>query len=121
MTTGRRAAFILGLDAEWQASILLRLKGYRIEARRFRGGGGEVDLVVRRGGTLAFVEVKARADLDAAAAALTPAKLKRIARAASAYLGRLPRLPETIRCDAVLIAPNRLPRHIPAIAELPLR
>jgi putative endonuclease len=116
----RRAAFLLGHDAEFWAEALLRLKGYAIRARRFRAAGAEIDLVARRGGTLVFVEVKARADLDTALAAVSAAKLRRIARAARAFLAREPRLPETIRCDAILVAPWRLPRHIEAIGELPL-
>lgn len=116
----RKAAFLLGHDAEYWAEILLRLKGYSIRARRFRGGGAEIDLVARRGGTLVFVEVKARADLDGALLAISPAKLARIGRGARAYLAREPRLPETIRLDAILVAPWRLPRHIQSIGEIPL-
>ncbi len=45
----RRAAYLLGLDAEFWAEILLRLKGYRILARRFLAAGAEIDLVAKRG------------------------------------------------------------------------
>ena len=38
-------------------------RGYRILARRFRTPHGEIDIVARRGGLIAFVEVKARASL----------------------------------------------------------
>ena len=44
----------------------------------------------RRGGAIAFVEVKARADLDAAAEAITATKRRRIARAARVWLARNP-------------------------------
>jgi putative endonuclease len=116
----RRAAFLLGHDAEFWAALLLNLKGYSIRARRFKAAGTEIDLVAERFGTLVFVEVKARASLDDALAAINPEKLRRIARGARAYLARLPALPKVIRCDAVLVAPRRLPRHIEAIGELPL-
>jgi putative endonuclease len=116
----RKSAFLLGHDAEFWAAILLQLKGYAIRARRFRGGGAEIDLIAQRGGTLVFVEVKARADLDAALASISAAKLARIARGARAFLARERRMPEIIRCDAILVAPWRLPRHIEAIGELPL-
>jgi putative endonuclease len=116
----RRAAYVLGLDAEFWAEILLRAKLYSIRERRYLGGGGEVDLIVSRGRTLVFVEVKARATIEDARASITPAKLQRIAKAARHYLGRQGRLPETIRCDAILVAPNALPRHIVQAGELPL-
>jgi putative endonuclease len=116
----RRQAYIFGLDAEFWAELLLRAKLYSIRERRFLGGGGEVDLIASRGKTLVFVEVKARPTLDEALITITPAKLQRIAKAARFYLGRQNRLPETIRCDAILVAPNALPRHIVDAGELPL-
>jgi putative endonuclease len=116
----RRAAYLLGHDAEFWAALLLRAKGYAIRARRFKAAGSEIDLIASRLGTLVFVEVKARANLDDALLAISPGKLDRIARGARVYLSRLPALPRTIRCDAILVAPGRLPRHIRSIGELPL-
>ena len=115
----RKRAYQFGLDAEFWAETLLRLKGYSILERRYLAGGGEVDLIVRRGNTLVFVEVKARQSLIEAAATIAPQKLERIAKAARSYLPRMRRQPQTIRCDAILIAPNRLPRHIQMVGELP--
>lgn len=116
----RRAAYVFGLDAEFWAALLLNLKGYSIRARRYQAAGVEIDLIAARGGTLVFVEVKARASLDDALVAVSPDKIRRIARGARAYLASLPKLPQTVRCDAILVAPGRLPRHIQAIGELPL-
>jgi putative endonuclease len=116
----RRAAYLFGLDAEYWAEILLRAKGYTILSRRFLSAGAEIDLIAQRGKTVVFVEVKARGSLDAALLTITPRKLERIARAARAYLARLPHLPQSIRCDAILVAPGHFPRHIKAIGELPL-
>ena len=86
----RRGAHRFGLKAESIAALLLRLKGYSILARRFTVSGGEIDLIARRGGSIAFVEVKARADLDAAAGAIGATKRRRIARAARVWLARNP-------------------------------
>lgn len=121
MRADRRRAFDFGLDAEALAALWLQAKGYRILARRYLRAGGEIDLIIRRGGTLAFVEVKARAQREAALLAITPAKLARMARAARVFLagqGERPAL--TIRCDAVLVTPWSWPRHIEAVGELPL-
>ena len=99
--------------------MLLRLKGYSIVARRYAVSGGEIDLIARRGGSIAFVEVKARADLDAAAAAISATKRRRIARAARVWLARNPWAAGlTLRGDAVFVAPRRLPRHAPSAYRL---
>jgi len=102
-----------GRSAEALAAAYLRAKGYRILARRFRVPVGEVDLVAKRGRTLAFVEVKARRTGDAGIEAITPQGRARIARAAEAYLSRYPAAAAlTLRFDVVVIAPWRLPRHL---------
>jgi putative endonuclease len=68
--------------------------------------------VARRGRVLAFVEVKSRSDIAAAATALAPRQRRRIARAAEAFLISRPDLAGfEIRFDLMLVAPRRLPRH----------
>jgi putative endonuclease len=114
----RVAAFGLGLSAESRAAAYLVAKGYRIAARRFRSPVGEVDIVARRGRVLVFVEVKARATLDAAAESLQTRQQRRIAAAAAAWLSLNPHdIDKDIRFDAVLVAPGKIPRHIPAAFE----
>jgi putative endonuclease len=113
-TARRREAHIYGLRAESVAALLLRLKGYTILARRFVVAGGEIDLVARRGGSIGFVEVKARADLEVAAIAISATKRRRIGRAARVWLTRNPWAAGlTLRGDAVFVARGRLPRHEP--------
>ena len=56
----RRRTWRLGKTAEARAVWMLRLKGYRIVARRYRTAVGEIDIVARRGSLLAMIEVKAR-------------------------------------------------------------
>ncbi len=74
--------------AETLALVLLLAKGYRPLARRFKAAGGEIDLVMRRGGLVAFVEVKARrgAALGGAGAAVDARKLLRVRRTAERWL-----------------------------------
>lgn len=103
----------LGRLAEAQAAWWLRLRGYRVLARRFRTPVGEIDLVTRRGRVLAFVEVKARPDLETALHALTPHQRRRIARAALWWLQRHPDHRDLDRrFDLVAIRPRRLPMHL---------
>lgn len=47
-----------GRAAERRAARHYRLRGYRILGRNVRAGGVELDLIVRRGRRLVFVEVK---------------------------------------------------------------
>lgn len=109
----RRAAHRHGLMAESLAGLMLRLKGYRVLARRFRTGRGEIDLIVRRGNVIAFIEVKARADADEALAAIGPRTRQRIADAANIWITRNREITNYVyRFDIVLVAPWRLPRHL---------
>jgi putative endonuclease len=117
----RRKAERDGRRAEWIATWWLRCKGFRLLAKRLRTPHGEIDLVMRRGGLLIFIEVKARRSFAEAEEALHPRGLARMRAAAQMVMPRF----DTIihfkksalnhRFDAVLIAPGRFPRHIPMI------
>jgi putative endonuclease len=109
----RRVAERRGKTAELLCLWHLRLKGYRILARRYKTPAGEIDLIVRRGGTIAAIEVKARADFDAASEAVTRRQQQRITRAVAHFLGRRPDLATlAARFDVMLVAPRRWPRHL---------
>jgi putative endonuclease len=109
----RAAREAWGRWAESLAAWSLRLRGYRIVARRFRTALGEIDLVVRRRGVVAFVEVKARTDLEQALVALGPRQRERTARAAELFLVRYPEyVGHTLRFDLIAVRPWRLPRHL---------
>ena len=101
-----------GRGAETLACWYLRLRGWRILARRARVPGGEVDIVARRGRTLAFVEVKARASEDAAAFSLDDWRLRRVAAAAERLAPRFMREGDEIRIDALFVVPHRWPKHL---------
>jgi len=78
----------LGRAGERRAAWFYRLRGYRILARNVRLAAGEIDLVVRRGGTLAIVEVKTRQSLAAGEGhdAVDSRKQMRLVRLAEQYL-----------------------------------
>lgn len=112
------AAFGLGISAESRAAAWLIAHGYRILARRFRSPLGEIDIIAARRYTLIFVEVKARATLDEAAEAVTPRQKHRIAAAAEIWLANNPAPAiRDMRFDVILVAPGKLPRHIPSAFE----
>lgn len=111
--TRRRAAYQRGTRAELICLWQLRLKGYRILARRYRVPVGEVDLIARRGGILVAIEVKARDDFATAGEAIQARQRRRIARALSHFLSSRPDLATlSPRFDVMLVAPRRLPRHL---------
>lgn len=110
----RAAAERRGRRAEAWAAWALRLKGYRILSRRWRGRSGEIDLVIRRGGVMAMVEVKSRTDFATAADAIDRRARARLARAAAEYLAGRPELAGLdVRFDVVVANPGRWPRHLP--------
>jgi putative endonuclease len=108
----RRRAERGGRRAEAIAAFWLQLKGWDVIARRVRTPVGEVDLVARRGRTLAFIEVKARATAAEAGFALDDYRLRRVAAAAEALAHRFTLPGNDIRIDAIFIVPWRLPRHL---------
>ena len=111
-TRRRQRAQRRGRFAEWLCLWHLRLHGWRILARGWRCPSGEIDILARRRRVIAVIEVKSRAEVGVAAAALAPRQRRRIARATEAFLNSRPDLAGyDIRFDVMLVAPFRLPRH----------
>jgi putative endonuclease len=114
----RVTAFRLGISAENVAAIFLGAKGYRTIARRWKSPVGEIDLVVKRGRLIVFVEVKARKALDQAAESVLPRQRRRIVAAAQTWLAAHPEhAGYDMRFDAVLVSPGRMPQHIVSAFE----
>lgn len=115
----RQRALRAGARAEYVAAAFLLAKGYRPLALRYAAHGGEIDLIARRGNSVIFVEVKARDSADAALAAIGAGKTERFRRATEAWIMRNGWCQAcTLRADAVLIAPWRLPQHVEHIFDL---
>jgi putative endonuclease len=110
----RRAAYRHGHLAEAAAAALLMAKGYRLLARRYKTSLGEIDLIVKRRRLVAFVEVKARANFREALESVGRMSERRIVAAADLWLARHPDAAGLdLRYDMVLVAPFRLPKHLP--------
>jgi putative endonuclease len=112
-TAKRRARNRRGWLAEIWVAAMLMAKGYRVLGRRVRTGAGEIDLVVRRGDRLVFVEVKQRQTMCDPETSVSDRQRRRIRRAADVWLARHPRHQACEICfDLVLVAPRRWPRHV---------
>jgi len=108
-----REAYRRGHGAEKRAAWWLRLKFYRVLAINWRSIVGEIDLIARRGGTLAFIEVKQRFDPNAATLSLAPQQRARLARAAGLFIARHPDLAHlTLRFDLMAFGRMGRPVHI---------
>ena len=109
----REMTYLRGHRAEWIALLFLVAKGYRPLARRYAASGGEIDLIVMRGDTIAFVEVKSRTRTETDFDPLFAVDRRRIFRAAKIYVSRHPALMQrTLRFDIILLAPGTWPRHL---------
>jgi putative endonuclease len=78
----------LGAAGEEAAAGWYSARGYEVVARNWRCREGEIDLIVRRGGTVVFCEVKARTSdaFGVPAEAVTRAKQQRLRRLAARWL-----------------------------------
>ncbi|SFV37767.1 putative endonuclease [Devosia crocina] len=102
-----------GQRGEALAALFLQLKFYRLRDRRYKTPVGEIDLVLERGSTLVFAEVKMRSKWERADEALEAVNVSRIVRAAEYWLARHPEDREkSCRFDVIFLAPGRWPRHL---------
>ena len=103
-----------GIAGEAEAERYLTGLGMVCEARRYRGQDGEIDLVMRDGETIVFVEVKYRPTgaSGAGLAAVTPAKQRRIVHAALAFLAEREWMNIPVRFDVVEITRQGV-RYVP--------
>lgn len=107
-----------GLWAERVAGLLLRVKGYRVLAHRFKTAVGEIDLIASKGKTLVFVEVKYRDSFEKGVHAISPTAQERIMRTAQLYLARQPEYAlYNMRFDAVIVTGWHWPHHLKNVLQ----
>lgn len=108
----RRDADRRGREGEAEAAIFLAQQGWRILAERVKTKAGEIDLVARKAGLIAFIEVKWRARAALLADAIDERRLMRVARAVEIVASEYATADEDIRIDVILLAPGHRPTHI---------
>jgi putative endonuclease len=102
-----------GSAAERRAVRWYRLRGWRVLGENVWAGGNELDLIVRRGRTLRFVEVKERrgSRFGDPLEMVTPEKQRRLRRAASSWLAPRPELGGlSVGFDVIAVRDGRLQR-----------
>jgi len=108
------AARLSGRRSEAWAALWLMARGYRILGFRLKTPQAEIDLLAKKGPILAVVEVKSRANIEAALEAVGFDQRERLRRAGVSLAARRPGLANcAVRLDLLALAPGRLPRHIP--------
>lgn len=104
-----------GNRGEDLAAVFFELRGFRIVKRNWNCRLGEIDLIVERDGKIHFVEVKTRRSLAYGnpEEAITPTKLRHLARAIELYLKSRPDAPEVYQVDAlaILAVPGLKPEY----------
>ncbi|WP_120504468.1 YraN family protein [Sulfitobacter mediterraneus] len=99
-----KAAFHAGMAAENRIAQDYERRGFAVARRRWRAKGGEIDLIVRDGNGLIFVEVKQSRDFDRAADSLSIRQMRRIYASAEEFLGSEPAGSLTeVRFDVALV------------------
>jgi len=102
----RQLARDLGAVSESRVAEMLVASGCKLLARNWRGGGGELDLVVARGDKVRFVEVKARTG-HLAYEPVHGAQVRRLRRAATAWMAAQPECWWTEACFVLAqVAPD---------------
>ncbi|MCX7560315.1 YraN family protein [Sulfitobacter sp. F26204] len=99
-----RIAYHAGIAAEMCIARDYERRGFSVAHQRWRGKGGEIDLIVRDGAGFIFVEVKKSQNLARAAESLSQRQMRRICSSAEEFLDtqRFGSLTE-VRFDVALV------------------
>ncbi|MEM6858558.1 MAG: YraN family protein [Pseudomonadota bacterium] len=101
-----------GRQGEEEAARWLTDQGWDILAKRVKTKLGEIDLIARKSGLVAFVEVKWRRRAADLTTAIDERRLARVAAAVEVVGHEYVRQGEDMRIDVILLAPGAFPRHI---------
>lgn len=109
----KHKSYLFGFYCEYVAVLFFSLKGYRILRHRYKTHYGEIDLIVKRGSLVAFIEVKGRKLDEGFDYAVLPKARRRIERTAEAFIQENIRFSTCeMRFDVIFVKPFRFPKHI---------
>jgi putative endonuclease len=111
-TPKRQDADQRGREAKAQAAMWLTQQGWRIVAERVKTKAGDIYLIAKLPGLVAFVEVKWRARAASLGDAIDERRLTGAAKPAEVVAHEYATNGEDIRIDVILLAPGRKPTHI---------
>ncbi|MDJ0977704.1 MAG: YraN family protein [Erythrobacter sp.] len=101
-----------GREGEAEAARWLTQQGWEVLGERVKTKLGEIDLIARKPGLVAFIEVKWRSRAADLATAIDERRLARVAAAVEAVGHEYAANGEDMRIDVILLAPGSVPRHI---------
>jgi putative endonuclease len=109
----KQKSYDAGIVAEFMAGIYLMARGYWIIKRRYKTSGGEIDIIARRGKVVAMIEVKRRADVNAALESVSPKNRRRVVNAARYFLAAHPQFNNMhVRFDIIAVGWPFYWRHL---------
>ena len=112
MSAKREIAERKGREGEAEAARWLSEQGWELLAERRKTKLGEIDLIARKNGLVAFIEVKWRKRAADLATAIDERRLARVAAAVEMVAHEYAGPGEDVRIDVILLAPGAFPRHI---------
>lgn len=116
-SNGRVTNYYAGLSAEDMVLRSYQKQGATLLERRWRGPGGEIDLILAEGDRIVFVEVKKSKTHARALQRVTQRQLSRITASAEAYLDRCPKGSLTeIRIDVALVDAQGVVELVPNVS-----
>lgn len=111
--TLKQKTYQQGLLAEQIAALFLLCKGYKVLERRYKTPMGEIDLVVKKGKKIIFVEVKKRKKLDQALYSISPHQQYRIQKTALGFIKKNPHYQDfDLRFDVIYFSKRFWPHHL---------
>lgn len=113
----KQRAHRYGRWGEFLCRLTLNMTGWRILVHGYvsksGSGAGEIDLIAHRANVIAFIEVKARPNIEAGLSAVSKEQQQRIIRGAERFISANPDLAQKdMRFDVMVVRPWRWPMRV---------